>query len=89
MPSMTDEEFNAVLAVEGRRVVTVLRAGFASADNTYVARVVEPVTNSDTNEGPYRNSDMVRVILEIASDTSFEAALDLLKQFYSEGRYMK
>lgn len=84
---MTDEEFKAVLAVEGRELRQFTVAGFATADNAYIARVVQPVLPDDVNEGPYRYPGMEKTILEIGSDVSPDAALQLLKEVYVNGKY--
>lgn len=86
---MTEEEFKAVLAVEGRELRLLVRSGFATADNYYVARIVQPILPGDTQEGPYRYAGMERTIFEIASDSSQQHALDMLIKAYSEGRYRK
>ena len=84
---MTNEEFEAVLAVEGRELRKLIRAGFAMAENTYIVRVVEPVKPDDVDEGPYRYEGMERTILEISSDVDHDTALGILKGVYVNGNY--
>lgn len=82
---MTKEEFNAMLAVDGYVCYTLVRIGFASADDTYIARIVQPIQPNDVSEGPYRYEGMARTVLEVSSDVSSEDAVCLLIQLYSEG----
>lgn len=84
---MTDEEFEAFLAVEGRQLRKLILASFADAPNTYLVRVVEPVREDDVSVGPYRYPGMEKTILEIGSDESHDAALTILKGVYVNGNH--
>ena len=75
---MTEEEFKAVLAVDGLRARVIFRPG---TPDVYIARVVQPITG----EGPFRFSGMERTVLEIVSDESINTALNMLISAYSEG----
>lgn len=84
---MTNEEFEAMLAVDGYEVYTSVQYGFGSVDeNVYLARVVAPVLPTDTSQGPYRNPGMTRTVLEATSVTSCDDAMAKLIQLYSGGR---
>lgn len=84
---MTEEEFKAVLAVEGRELFVSVQGGFASAPDQYVARVVEPIREDDTSVGPYRYPGMSRTVLEITSDVDIKTAKSLLISIYTSGSY--
>lgn len=86
---MTKEEFEAMLAVDGYEYYQSVLFGFGHADDTFVARIIEPIHADDTSQGPYRLPGMMRTVLETQSDVSNGDALEKLIQLYSEGRTMK
>lgn len=79
---MTEEEFKAMLAVDGLRARVIFRPG---TPDVYIARVVQPIHPDDVNEGPYRYEGMTRTILEVSSEESINAALNLLIDAYLQG----
>lgn len=80
---MTQEEFEAVLALEGRKLVAI------PVGPHCVARVVEDINVNDVDEGPYRNPGMTRTILEIVTDQDFDSTIATLIGAYLAGGYRK
>lgn len=80
---MTKEEFEAVLALEGRYLVEDDSQYFGP--RVYIARVMEPVKAGDVDVGPYRNPDMAQCVKEVGDVTAADALQRLIDWYTISG----
>lgn len=75
---MTQQEFEAVLALHGWELIRIDHGQVA------IARIIAPIQPDDVSQGPYRYDGMVRVVGEIGA-TSWTGALNALIELYQQG----